>query len=60
MSTDRIFDELVNVPADKKVKWIAEEAGQGGLQSKVGAFQILTTKSFAFLDKSFGIERRLP
>lgn len=59
VSTNRIYEDLVNVPEGSKLKWIAEDAGQGGLQSKVGSFQILTQKAFAFLDKSLGIERRI-
>jgi pimeloyl-ACP methyl ester carboxylesterase len=31
VSTDRIYDELVNVPKGEKVKWVGEEPGQGGL-----------------------------
>ncbi|KAI1170326.1 alpha/beta-hydrolase [Nemania sp. FL0916] len=59
VSTERIYEELVNVPEGKKVKWVAQDAGQGGLQSKVGAFGILTQKTFAFLDDVFGIDRKL-
>ncbi|XP_014554306.1 hypothetical protein COCVIDRAFT_105327 [Bipolaris victoriae FI3] len=59
ISTDRIYEELINVPKEKKVKWIGEEAGAGGLQSKVGAFGILTRKAFTFLDAQFGIDRKI-
>ncbi|KAH9906644.1 alpha/beta-hydrolase [Xylariomycetidae sp. FL2044] len=59
ISTERIFNELVNVPDTKKAKWIAEEAGEGGLQSKVGAFSLLTRKAFAFLDVQFEIDRKI-
>lgn len=58
-STDRIYQELVNVPDDKKVKWVGEYPGEGGLQSKVGAFGVLTQKAFAFLDTQFGIDRKI-
>jgi hypothetical protein len=54
VSTERIYDDLVNVPKGKKVKWIGKEPGQGSLQSKVGAFSILTRKPFAFLLASTG------
>jgi hypothetical protein len=57
VSTERIYRELVNAP--EKVKWIADNAGYGGLQSKVGAFGVLTQKAFAFLDKTFDIKRSL-
>lgn len=50
ISTMRIYNELVNVPEDKKVAWVGEDAGEGGLQSKVGAFGVLNQKAFAFLD----------
>ncbi|PYI31465.1 alpha/beta-hydrolase [Aspergillus indologenus CBS 114.80] len=59
VSTQRIFEELVNVPLDQKEMWVAEDTAEGGLQSKVGAFTVLTTKSFAWLDRMFGIERKI-
>lgn len=59
VSTERIYEELVNVPEGQKIKWIAQDAGEGGLQSKVGAFGVLTQKTFAFLDNVFGINRRI-
>jgi pimeloyl-ACP methyl ester carboxylesterase len=59
ISTMRIYSELLHVPEDKKVAWVGEDAGRGGLQSKVGAFGVLNQKAFAFLDNVFEIHRRI-
>lgn len=59
ISTHRIYEELVNVPEDRKLMWVAEDVGQGGLQSKVGAFNVLNTKAFAWLDQMFEIDRKI-
>ncbi|QKX63141.1 uncharacterized protein TRUGW13939_10310 [Talaromyces rugulosus] len=59
VSTHRIYDDLINVPVDKKLMWVAEDEAEGGLQSKIGAFNVLTTKSFAWLDQIFGIDRKI-
>ncbi|PWY71021.1 alpha/beta-hydrolase [Aspergillus heteromorphus CBS 117.55] len=59
VSTARIVEELVNVPEGAKECWIAEDAGEGGLQSKVGAFGVLNQKVFAFLDGVFGVAREM-
>ncbi|KAK7749849.1 hypothetical protein SLS53_000430 [Cytospora paraplurivora] len=59
VSTERIYRELVNVPDEQKIKWIAQDMGEGGLQSKVGAFGVLAQKTFAFLDNMFGIDRSI-
>lgn len=59
ISTRRVYEELVNVPEDRKMMWVAEDVGQGGLQSKVGAFNVLNTKAFAWLDRMFEIDRKI-
>jgi len=51
MSTHRIMEELVNVPERRKRVWIATEPAEGGLQAKLGAWDILRQKSFEFLDE---------
>lgn len=57
ISTERIYNALSHLPENKKVQWIATDAAEGGLQSKVGAFGILAFKTYAFLDDVFEIER---
>lgn len=59
ISTCRIFNNLVNIPEGQKMQWIATDAGEGGLQSKVGSFGILTQKTYAWLDKMFKIDRKI-
>ncbi|KAF4822970.1 Hydrolyase ccsE [Colletotrichum tropicale] len=56
-STQRIMDELVHVPLEKKEVWIPETVGEGALTGKVGAWNSLATKTFAFLDKQLGVTR---
>ncbi|RLL93807.1 hypothetical protein CFD26_101742 [Aspergillus turcosus] len=59
ISTCRIYKELVNVQEDRKMMWVAEDVAEGALQSKVGAFNLLTTKAFAWLDRMFEIDRKI-
>lgn len=57
--TMRIYRELTNVPKEKKEMWVAKDAAEGGLQSKIGAFNVLNTKAFAWLDQILGIVRKI-
>ena len=59
ISTEKIYARLSHLGDERRVQWIPKEAWEGGLQSKIGAFGILTTKAFAFLDPVFGIDRRI-
>ncbi|KAF1730565.1 2,6-dihydropseudooxynicotine hydrolase [Beauveria bassiana] len=59
VSTARIYKELINVSEDKKYMWVGEDPAEGAVQSKVGSFNILTTKGFAWLDQIFGIDRKI-
>ncbi|EEY15224.1 dipeptidyl aminopeptidase/acylaminoacyl peptidase [Verticillium alfalfae VaMs.102] len=57
-TTMQIQTELVNVPESDKKLWFSEEPGEGGIQAKIGAFGLAHMRTFAFLDKSFGIQRQ--
>ncbi|CRK30780.1 hypothetical protein BN1708_015866 [Verticillium longisporum] len=57
-TTKQIQTELVNVPESEKVVWFSEEPGEGGIQAKIGAFGLAHMRTFAFLDKKFGIQRQ--
>lgn len=59
VSTDRIVSELAQHGNGNATKWVADDPGEGGLQSKVGAFSILNQKTFAWLDSVFGIDRKI-
>lgn len=59
ISTTRIYNTLSHLPENKKLQWIATDPAEGGLQSKIGAFGILTQKTYAFLDEMFEIDRRV-
>ncbi|TID03856.1 20-hydroxy-prefusarin hydrolase FUS2 [Colletotrichum higginsianum] len=56
-STQRIMQELVNVPDEKKEVWIPQTVGAGALTGKVGAWNSLATETFSFLDRQLGICR---
>ncbi|WQF78493.1 Putative alpha/beta hydrolase-1 [Colletotrichum destructivum] len=56
-STQRIMEELVNVPDEKKEVWIPQTVGAGALTGKVGAWNSLATETFSFLDRQLGISR---
>lgn len=56
-STQRIMQELVNVPDEKKEVWIPQTVGAGALTGKVGAWNSLATETFSFLDRQLGISR---
>ncbi|KAK6064315.1 alpha/beta hydrolase [Seiridium cupressi] len=42
---------------DKEV-WVGLKPGQGGLQAKMGAVNLCCQRTFAFLDKRFGLDRK--
>ena len=56
-STTKIFSRLTQLPNHQKQQWIGEAVSDGGLQAKVGAFALAQQRTYAFLDKSFGIHR---
>lgn len=56
-STVKIYNLLTRVPESRKDVWIPEEAGEGGLTGKVGAWGLLSQRAFQFLDKHFKVER---
>lgn len=58
VSTVKIFDGLSHL-GDKRSMWIATDMAEGGLQSKIGAFGLLTRKTYAWLDQQFGIVRHI-
>ena len=58
ISTIRIYQALSHVPEEQKMQWIATDAAEGGLQSKVGAFGVLTQQTFSWLDRIFSIDRK--
>jgi len=53
----RVWDRLKHIDESKKELWLPKEPGDGSLQAKVGAFGLLQQRTFAFLDKQFGIKR---
>ena len=59
ISTTRIYNTLSHLRQDQKMQWIATDPAEGGLQSKIGAFGILTLRMFAWLDEVFKIDRKL-
>ncbi|KAF2136069.1 uncharacterized protein K452DRAFT_303087 [Aplosporella prunicola CBS 121167] len=60
ISTTRIYNCLSHLDENQRLQWIATEPGDGGLQSKVGAFGALTRRSFEWLDKLLEIDRKIP
>ncbi|KAL9118800.1 MAG: hypothetical protein Q9187_004644 [Circinaria calcarea] len=59
-STIQIYNSLVRVPESCKEVWIPNETGGGGLTAKVGAWGLLSQRTFQFLDKHFKTEREKP
>ena len=55
--TLKIYKTLKHLPEDQKKVWIPKNPGEGGLQAKIGAWGVLQTRSFEFLDGNFGIQR---
>ncbi|MCJ1280135.1 hypothetical protein MMC21_007962 [Puttea exsequens] len=58
ISTTRIYNTLEHIPEKQKIQWIATDVAEGGLQSKIGAFGVLTQKTFSWLDKMFQVDRK--
>ena len=56
-STARIHRQLTRIHETDKEVWIPEEAGQGGLTGKVGAWGLLAQRTFDFLDSRFNVKR---
>lgn len=57
VSTDPIYERLTSLKEEDKEVWIARDIATGGLQAKIGAFQYSAQRTFAWLDKVWGIER---
>jgi len=55
--TMAIYKRLKNLEEAKKEVWVPEALGDGGLQAKMGALALCNEKTYAFLDKHFGIKR---
>ncbi|KAI1809825.1 putative alpha/beta hydrolase [Poronia punctata] len=57
-TTNKIYDCLTSLKDDtEKEIWIAKDIATGGLQAKVGAFGYSAQRTFAWLDKVWGIKR---
>ena len=54
----KIHKLLTMVPESNKELWVPTEEADGGLTAKIGAWPLLAQKSFQFLDKHFGIDRK--
>ncbi|RAK75208.1 alpha/beta hydrolase family protein [Aspergillus fijiensis CBS 313.89] len=59
ISTLRIAQALDHLPDERRHLWIAREAGDGGLQGKVGAWRLLQQKVFQFLDEQWDVKRSI-
>ncbi|KAH8680449.1 Alpha/Beta hydrolase protein [Ilyonectria robusta] len=55
----KIHKLLTMVPESNKELWIPAEAADGGLSASIGAWPLLAQRSFRFLDKHFGIDRKI-
>ncbi len=58
MSTSAIMRNLLSVPEGDKELWIPSAWSEGGAQAKSGAWPLLQYRTFKFLDKKLGIERK--
>ncbi|KAL6399671.1 alpha/beta hydrolase [Ilyonectria robusta] len=54
----KIHKLLTMVPESNKELWIPAEAADGGLSASIGAWPLLAQRSFRFLDKHFGVNRK--
>ncbi|KAK3186304.1 hypothetical protein K4F52_004842 [Lecanicillium sp. MT-2017a] len=54
----KIHKLLTKIPERNKELWVPAEAADGGLSASIGAWPLLAHKSFRFLDKHFGIDRK--
>jgi hypothetical protein len=55
----KIHKLLTMVPERNKELWVPAEAADGGLSASIGAWPLLAQRSFRFLDKHFGINRKI-
>lgn len=55
----KIYKLLTMVPERNKELWVPAEAADGGLSASIGAWPLLAQRSFRFLDKHFGIDRKM-
>ncbi|EHK20212.1 uncharacterized protein TRIVIDRAFT_68777 [Trichoderma virens Gv29-8] len=56
--TMRVISGLKHQAEVDKEVWMANTPGQGSLQAKMGAMQLVNQKTFKFLDRHFGIQRQ--
>ncbi|KAK3385177.1 alpha/beta hydrolase [Podospora didyma] len=57
--TAAVYNGLTELKeGQEKQLWVAETAGEGGLQAKVGALALCNQRVFRFLDQQFGIVRQ--
>ncbi|KXJ85215.1 putative alpha/beta hydrolase [Microdochium bolleyi] len=57
-TTDKLYASLTSLePGVEKEIWIATDIATGGLQAKIAAFQYSAQRTFAWLDKVWGIKR---
>ena len=57
LSTLRVYDALEQLKDSEKTCWIAKDVMDGGLQAKVGAFEVSNQRTFGWLDEHLGIRR---
>ena len=55
----KIHKLLTKVPEGSKELWTPAEPADGGLSASIGAWPLLAQRSFLFLDKHFGIDRKI-
>ncbi len=55
----KIHKLLTMVPETNKELWVPAEAADGGLSASIGAWPLLAQRCFQFLDKQFGINRKM-
>ncbi|KAL9044331.1 MAG: hypothetical protein Q9214_002522 [Letrouitia sp. 1 TL-2023] len=59
ISTDRIHNALAHLDDEDKerMRWVADQMGEGGLQGKVGAWRLAQQKTFEFLDRVLHVKK---
>nr|A0A7L8UVC6.1 RecName: Full=Hydrolase ffsE; AltName: Full=Cytochalasans biosynthesis cluster protein ffsE [Aspergillus flavipes]QOG08947.1 FfsE [Aspergillus flavipes] len=57
--TMRVFGDLKHLGERRRTLWMPSRPEEGGLQAKIGAFGLVNTKAFGFLDGVFGVKRVL-
>lgn len=57
LSTGKIMRKLGHIEEQNKEAWVPIKPGDGGLQAKVGAWQLAQEKTFKFLDNHFRVTR---